>query len=182
MGNIHPEGETAREELNEIKTGIDLFCAPLKEKTQLTRYSKYSMFKANHKGGGGGSCSTGKIRVPKPISILLYLIQRKKKICYKTWSTVKDYFSTIQVSRATPLFLFEEGRMAAFGRIALESTNSIRNATMNEASPHCLQGWTSIPRDAGRVTLRSSHSRAQFLHSFPNRPAELRFPRKSSCH
>lgn len=28
---------------------MDLFCVPLEEKTQLTRYSKYSMFKANHK-------------------------------------------------------------------------------------------------------------------------------------
>lgn len=68
----------AREELNEIKTGMDLFCVPLKEKTQLTRYSKYSMFKANHKREKK-NCSTGKIREPKPISILLYLIQRKKK-------------------------------------------------------------------------------------------------------
>lgn len=46
-----PKGETAREELHKIKTGTDLFCMPLKEKTQPTRYSKYGMFKVNHKGG-----------------------------------------------------------------------------------------------------------------------------------
>lgn len=44
-----PKGETAREELNEIITGMDLFCMPLKETTQLTRYSKYSISQANPK-------------------------------------------------------------------------------------------------------------------------------------
>lgn len=42
-----PEGETAREELNEIKTSTDLFCESLKVKRQLTGYSKYSVFNRN---------------------------------------------------------------------------------------------------------------------------------------
>lgn len=43
---------------------MDLFCVPLEEKTQLTRYSKYSMFKANHKREKkkNQNRSTGKIR------------------------------------------------------------------------------------------------------------------------